>query len=90
MSDRDTVPNERPTMPPDDSLEGQISELSKTLRAACEQMVKLETSLLQAKIAIVTKEHQVYRAHERIDEGARDHVRLAERVAALEEAQAAE
>jgi hypothetical protein len=65
------------TKPPDDSIAGQMSELAATLRAACEQMVKLETSLLQAKIAIVTEEHQVHRAHERIDE-------LAKRVAALE------
>jgi hypothetical protein len=72
--DRDT---ERTTQPPDESLEGQMRELAAALKGVCDMAIRLETSLLQARMAIATEEHQVYRAHERIDE-------LAKRVAALE------
>jgi hypothetical protein len=86
----DTIRTERPTLPPDDALEGQISELTAALRNVCQLAIKLETSLLQTKIALVTEEAQVYRAHERLDGHALAFARLAERVLALEEAQAAE
>ncbi len=81
---------ERDTQPPDNSLEGQMTELAHALRNVCALAVKLETSLLQAKIAILTEEAQVYRAHERLDGHAAAFSKLAERVLALEQAQAAE
>ncbi len=82
--------DDRPTLPPDGSLDGQMRELSTALKGVCELAIRLETSLLQARIAIVTEEHKANQAHERIDNQAAAFAKLAERVLALENAQAAE
>lgn len=78
------------TKPPDESLQGQMRELATALKNVSELALRLETSLLQARIAIVTDEHKINRVTERQDEQARDFGKLAERVLALENAQAAE
>ncbi len=69
------------TLPPDNSLVGQIRELAKACQNLGELAVKLETSLLQHAIAIVTEEHKANHAHERID-------KLTKRVDELEQAAA--
>ncbi len=77
------------TKPPDESLDGQMKELCAALKGVSELALRLETSLLQTRMAVLTDEHKINRVLELHDEQARDFLKLAERVAALE-AQAAE
>jgi hypothetical protein len=74
------------TEPPDTSLSGEMRELRGVLMNACERMAKLELRILQHELAIRTEEHQAHRAHERLDEQARDIRKLDDRLSALEPA----
>lgn len=76
--------------PADEDHKRLMRELRAALANCGELMTRLDTTLAVHELAILTEEHKANHAHERIDEEARARLELTERVAALEEAQAAE
>lgn len=80
------------TAPPE---EDSPIALMRDVRGACvnlgEKIAKLETYLLRQEMAILTEEHKTNRAHDRLDQQAKEldsradeFAKLVERVAALE------